>query len=130
MANKQLKLENVDYLWASVYLACTMTPEQVTRERMNDCVPDRKHRSGQKPKVGSMRKKNSHEKLVWREDPAKFKYGQKKRILARVVQTLIETTFNTHVYKWAGKVYKQRKGGPIGLRASGSLAKAAMEDWI
>ena len=47
-----------------------------------------------------------------------------------MVQTLIETTFNTHVYRWAGKVYKQRKGGPIGLRASGSLAKAAMEDWI
>ena len=47
-----------------------------------------------------------------------------------MVQTLIESTFNTQVYKWAGKVYKQRKGGPIGLRASGSRAKAAMEDWI
>ena len=97
VAKKQLKIENVDYLWASMYLACTMTPEQVTRENMHDCVPDRRYKSGPKLKVGSMRKKNSHEKWVWREDPAKFTYDQKQRILARVVQTLIETTFNTRV---------------------------------
>ena len=27
-------------------------------------------------------------------------------------------------------MYRQKKGGPIGLRASGSVAKVAMEDWL
>ena len=35
-------------------------------------------------------------------------------------------TFDTHYYKWEGKIRKQEKGGPIGLRAEGSLAKAVM----
>ena len=34
VANKELKIENVDYLWTSVYLACTMMPKQVPRERI------------------------------------------------------------------------------------------------
>ena len=59
----------------------------------------RRYKSGPQPKVGSMRKKNSHEKWVWRQDPGTFTEMQKKRILARVVQCLIEATFNTHVYK-------------------------------
>ena len=28
------------------------------------------------------------------------------------------------------QIHRQIKGGPIGLRASGSMAKASMEDWI
>ena len=50
--------------------------------------------------------------------------------MSKVIEILVKSTFNTHVYKWAGKIYKQSRGGPIGLRASGTLAKAAMEDWI
>ena len=47
--------------------------------------------------------------------------------MARVVQTLIETMFNTLIYNWTGKIYKQMRQGPLGLRPSGFLAKAAIE---
>ena len=77
-----------------------------------------------------MRKKNFHEKWVWRQDPGTYTEIQKRRIIARVVQCVVEATFNTHVYKWAGQIFQQSRGGPIGLRASGTLAKAAMEEWI
>merc|ERR1711954_161993 len=38
--------------------------------------------------------------------------------------------FRSHIYKWAGDIYQQSSGGPIGLRASGIVDKAAMEEWI
>ena len=43
---------------------------------------------------------------------------------------MAKMTFSTHHYKWNGRIYKQVKGGPIGLRATGSVAKTTMDDWI
>ena len=38
-----------------------------------------------------------------------------------------KTTFKTRFYKWDGKVYCQAEGGPIGLKATGTVAMIAME---
>ena len=75
-------------------------------------------------------KKDGLEKWVWKQDPATFSSQQKSRLIAKVVEIIAKTTFNTHLYKWAGQIYQQSRGGPIGLRASGTMAKAAMEEWI
>ena len=37
---------------------------------------------------------------------------------------------NNHMHKWEEEVYQQSKGEQIGLRASGTMAKAAMEEWM
>ena len=39
-------------------------------------------------------------------------------------------TFSNHFYKWKNAVRRQRKGGAIGLRATGSLARITMDFWI
>ena len=36
---------------------------------------------------------------------------------------MVKSTFKTHYYKWADGLCKQIAGGPIDLRASGSIAK-------
>ena len=46
------------------------------------------------------------------------------------MEIIVRTTFNTHVYRWGGKLYRQKRGGPIGLRASGTVAKVTMEVWL
>ena len=46
------------------------------------------------------------------------------------MEIMILTTFRSHFYKWGDKIHQQRKGGPIGLRASGVVAKVVMELWI
>ena len=43
---------------------------------------------------------------------------------------MVKTTFRTHHYKWRGEVRRQTKGGAIGLRATGSLARNTMDTWI
>ena len=34
-----------------------------------------------------------------------------------------------HIYKFANKVYKQRAGGSIGLRATGVVAQIVVNRW-
>ena len=33
------------------------------------------------------------------------------------------------MYKWGGRLFQQQKGGAIGLRATGSLARITMDIW-
>ena len=40
-----------------------------------------------------------------------------------------ELMFETHLYTFNGKVYKQKKGGPIGLRGTCALARLVMCSW-
>ena len=40
---------------------------------------------------------------------------EKRRVVAKVVEIGIRTTFRNHLYQWGGEFYVQREGGPIGL---------------
>ena len=60
----------------------------------------------------------------------KYSDVEKKSILGKVVEIAVRTTFQTHFYQWGGKIYRQQRGGPIGLKASGTVAGVAMEVWI
>ena len=46
--------------------------------------------------------------------------------MGKVVEVAIRTTFTHHYYKWGDKVLRQIAGGPIGLRATGSVARMVM----
>ena len=37
--------------------------------------------------------------------------------------------FSTHVYSFGGRCYKQKEGGPIGLRSTYALALVVMGRW-
>ena len=37
--------------------------------------------------------------------------------------------FETHMYSFGSKVYQQSGGGPIGLRATGAIAKIVLSEW-
>ena len=37
--------------------------------------------------------------------------------------------FSTHIYTFGGKLYRQAKGGPIGLRGTCALARVIMNVW-
>ena len=52
--------------------------------------------------------------------------NDKEWIVEAMVETMVMVTFDTHYYQWEGKIRKQSKGGPIGLCATGSVAKAVM----
>ena len=44
---------------------------------------------------------------------------EKKKLMGSVVEHLVKLVFNTQFYEWDGKIYRQKYGGPIGLRSTG-----------
>ena len=50
--------------------------------------------------------------------------------MAKVVECMVNVCFESHIYRWNDTVKRQKKGGAIGLRATGSLAKVTMDHWI
>ena len=54
---------------------------------------------------------------------------EKRTIIATVVQIGVLVMFNTHIYQFANKYYLQKKGGPIGLRATCAVARLTMLAW-
>ena len=43
-------------------------------------------------------KKDGLEKWVWKQDPETFSSQQKSRLIAKVVEIIAKTMFNTHMY--------------------------------
>ena len=66
----------------------------------------------------------------WSKSPEKFTDQEKRLLFSKVIEIMVLATFDSHFYKWAGSIYKQKAGGPIGLRASGVVPKVTMELWL
>ena len=41
----------------------------------------------------------------------------------------IRTTFGHHIYLFQNKLFKQQKGGPIGLHLTGVVDRLVMDHW-
>ena len=54
---------------------------------------------------------------------------EKRVIMSEVMRLAVEIMFSTHVYSFGGHCYKQKEGGPIGLRSTLVLARVVMGRW-
>ena len=54
---------------------------------------------------------------------------EKRDIIAVVVKISVEKMFETHLYSFAGKTYRQSGGGPIGLGITCAVARVCMSAW-
>ena len=54
---------------------------------------------------------------------------EEKMLIGTVVEIAIKILFNNFTYKFGGRYYHQKGGGPIGVRATGAAAQIVMEDW-
>ena len=50
-------------------------------------------------------------------------------MIATVVEIALKILFANFTYKFGGKYYHQKEGGPIGVRATGAASTLVMEDW-
>ena len=125
-----LEFSGIDMKWATVYVALSSEQEDINRWRMCDLIPRRRHTQGGRPKIGACKVKDAEEKWIWMKQPDSYTKEERLKVIAKMIQIMVQTTFKSHFYQWGGAIYKQEKGGPIGLRASGTVAKCAMEDSI
>ena len=65
--------------------------------------------------------------MVWPR--IKLTEEERTMVLAEVVKILAEVMFQNHLYTFGGQVYRQKRGGPIGLRGTCALARLTMCNW-
>ena len=133
MTKSDLSVEGVDWRWVLIYLGLTMTPHDKVVHKLTGVLPRRTYKAGKKPSrrptilTASL---DQHEERWWYPvAPGKLTIQQKKHLLGCVTEQLTRLVFRTHFYEWEGTLYRQVKGGPIGLRASGPIGRILMDFW-
>ena len=125
-----MKFEGIDYVLAAKYIALNMEQHQITRKNLQGIVPRRIATSGSRPTVLTCGDDEKKERWKFFRDPEEYTEKEKKKLMGKVTEILVKTTFQYHCYKWDDSVRKQSKGGSIGVRGTGSVAKATMDWWI
>ena len=94
-------------------------------------TPVRKFRKGSKPGVtgkGPMGKQSNDEEQ-WEFPDVEPTELEKRRLIGACVEIGVKKVFTSHLYSFAGKVYLQSDGGPIGVRLAGTVARVVMGEW-
>ena len=55
--------------------------------------------------------------------------AEKRKVMAEVLRLCVELMYTTHIYTFGGRHYKQKDGGPIGLRSTCALSRVVMGRW-
>ena len=63
----------------------------------------------------------------WPSRKEKIRKEDSQRIVAKVIEVMINACFESHIYKWDNSIRRQKAGGAIGLRATGALANITMD---
>ena len=104
---------------------------ELERIGMREHCPTRISSRGRKPNVTGQAN-SSHEKRskMW-QPPKKPNPDDRtiKRMLCKALAIGIKKVMEAHVYKFDGKIRRQRKGGAIGLEMTGELAGVFMMWW-
>ena len=135
----EIEFDDVDYKCLGKYLAVHLTPEEIANNNLISVIPARRKEKetqgvvrGRKPGIAYLDSDldaNKNEKWDWkgkRKNPTKI---QKKKMIARTMEIIVDTIMSNHYYQFGGKVFKQVEGGPIGLEITGVLARLVMLWW-
>ena len=74
---------------------------------------------GDKPKDDSM----------WNDIRRELTEIEKRKVLSHIVEIAVVVMMSTHLYTFGGETFIQSSGGPIGMRATASLANVIMKVW-
>ena len=137
-----LEFTNINYTYALVLLLLIVGKSWMYKMGLGEFIPTRnteainarKHEGefNCKNNQGNPRSLNAsinRKMSMWSFRGGTLTHAQKRRILSKIVQIATLVLMNTHSYSFTGKLYKQRRGAPIGLRASACLAKILMSTW-
>ena len=135
-----VKIENVDFETATRFIASNASQAQINDWGMGRYIPRRRHKTGVRPgattkELGKRRKYTREGEEIestskWVVSRREMSLEEKNRVVAKVIELGIRTTFRNHLYQWGGQTHVQREGGPIGLKLTGVVAKMRMIRWM
>ena len=123
MNKSGVSVENVDWTQVTRYVAINMTPEDIDKEGVSDVIPGRVKISKKKLTMHSLSVNTADKDWL----PSKAPSEDQKRILLGLVMAIgIDMIMSNHTFMLGDDVYLQSEGGPIGLEATGAIARAVM----
>jgi hypothetical protein len=132
-AIKESKVEyqNVEWEQLETYLAITLTNEEKEELEIVDVLPKKTKKGGRGITLNYMKtEKHKDGTKKWSyEGKRKATKEERRKMLARTIKKMIIKIMKNHLYQFNGKVYKQRKGGPIGLLLTGTISPIVMLKW-
>ena len=125
----RLEFEGVDFKELCKYIAINCSRLEVCEAGLRRVIPVRAKQRGAKPGmtgagVVGPHKENNDEQWWFSEVEATAE--EKKKLLAKGFEIATKTLWQTHLYKFGGKIYHQKSGAPIGARASGAGCRVIM----
>ena len=144
---RESTLDGVDWRQTQLYVVSNMDPHELKRERVEHLVPGRTKSRGPRPggTTEELRLKRKMDVDVvkgmgdvasypskWMDtDPDRDLSESEKRLLLSVaLKIATRVVFKHHCYQFDGRVYRQVKGGPIGLRLTSVVSRIVMDMWI
>jgi hypothetical protein len=119
----------------ALFLASTMTQEQIDNEGIRKYIHRRKNIEGGRPGptskciTGSEAERKTAIKQMWRKPRYKPDKEDKRKMVAIMVEIAVIKVMKTHFYKFKDTIRRQYDGGSIGLRLTGEVAEMRMLDW-
>ena len=126
-----VEFDSIDYREAVKYISMNWSAQRCAMSDLRRVLPWRSKKSGVRPGVtgdGPMGA-DSGDCDQWTFPRICLTKLEKRKIVATVVQMGVIVLFNSHVYQFGGKFFLQKKGGPIGLRATCAIARVTMLSW-
>ena len=69
------------------------------------------------------------EGVSWKFPRKPVSREERKKLFGKVIEVAVLTTFRNHIYMYRNDLYKQKRGGAIGLRLTGVVARLVMDRW-
>ena len=126
-----VKWEGVNWKEAVRFLALGRDEAWCRSSKLLRVLPWRRSTKGTRPGLtgaGPMGAEVDDEKQ-WKFPNVELTSLEKKMVISEVLRLSIEIMFSTHIYSFGGRNYKQKEGGPIGLRSTCALSRVVMARW-
>ena len=124
-------LEGVNYEEAALFLACTMSQENIDSEGLSTVVHKRRNKKGTRPgitcKAVSEGPDGREKDNSWLPPSRRPAARQRRKMVGCVLKEAIKLVMSNHFYYFDGKIYHQKGGAAIGNQASEKLGKLLMK---
>ena len=127
----ELEIKGLDSEELALFLACTMTQDEIDQEGLTNVVHRRRNKKGPRPGLtckaitGGQKVRNEDE--AWISPSRRPGCRQLKKMVGCLMKKSIELVMQNHFYSYQNQIRKQAKGGAIGNSLTEKLGKLMMK---
>ena len=120
-----ISVRGTDDLELGLYLALTTSSEVLTTMGIADVCPTRKTSRGRPPTITASGSEEQKEKRFkpWNLPLMQPDEHMRRIMLREALRVVLTVIMKNHVFTFDNEIRKETKGGPIGLKLTGVLAK-------